>query len=99
FMGGLHLLIFSLIARRWRQERGLWMMYAFLTFLALFMYALTLQAPAIPWTLAAAPPASSSTRPSPTTNPRIIAEACDAAVGGWLFLLSVRLQVSAAVAN
>lgn len=93
-MGGMHLLIFSLLARRWRRERGLWMLYALCTACALFMYTLTLQAPALPWGLAA-----SSTPPLPPPHPRIVAQACDATLGGWLFFLSVRLQISAAVAN
>ncbi|HVU62472.1 MAG TPA: hypothetical protein VHC70_00750 [Phycisphaerales bacterium] len=92
-MGGVLLCMFSSGAMRWRRERGLWMAYIAQACASVFMYTILLQAPSIPWPNAGSPP---SIRPP---NPRVVAEAWDAAIGGSLLLMNLRLQASAAVAN
>lgn len=87
FMGGLLLVFFSLISLGWRRERGLWMMYTFLAACSVFMYSITAKNQG-------ARPASATSLPLVT-----MLDIGDMVIGGCLFIMAIRLLLSAAVAN
>jgi len=73
------------LALRRNRERGMWMMYTFMAIVTTGLYLICELQPGGP-----APSA---------TKVRIAHDARDAAVGGWLLFLSLRLMASAAVVN